>query len=511
LILADLHVFDNGKVLLIFMAELLRKSLEIILDSSFFIRINIMQENENHPAYERKVTPAERFFTRSPFSIVTMVARIKGEVTEDMLKEAIAKVQQRHALLQVRIQDDENHDQWFSSEKVQEIPVEIVSRKSDTDWIEIHAEASKIPFDFDIRPAIRFILVQSSEVSELIILCHHIICDGISLAYLARDLMVHLGDPTREVEALPMPPTVALDNLPQDAKISSLVKFIINRMNQKWAEDGEYFDHEDYQAISNAYWEHFSHEVLTVELSEPETSALVTRCRKEKVTVNSALATAFAGAQCFVEGKKPYHAKVVVAASLRDRIPNPGGEGMGFYAGDVELKFNYDLKKDFWENARRFQKKFAPKYTNKTLFGTILNWLYLDPTIFEAMNFKKLGGLVSPDSPRYKQLTAFSQKDDVVLRILKRDKLESLDVKHWGTAITNLGRVDFPKIYGALELDRLIMQPGGGIPLVNVNLVLGVVTCAGKLSLVIEYAEQAIDTATMEKIKAEALELLLKA
>jgi len=470
-----------------------------------------MNTKQKTQIWERKVTPAERFFTRSPFSIVTMVARIKGEVTEVMLKDAVAKVQQRHALLQVRIQEDKNHDQWFTSENVQEIPVEIVPRRSENDWIKIHADASRIPFEFEIRPAIRFILVQSPEVSELIILCHHIICDGISLAYLARDLMVYLGDPSREVEVLPLPPTVTLDNLPQNVKISSLVKFIVNRMNQKWAEDCEYFGHEDYQAISHAYWEHFSHEVLTVELSEPETSALVARCWKEKVTVNSALATAFAGAQSFVEGKKPYHAKIVVAASLRDRISKPGGEGMGFYAGDVELKFNYNLKKDFWENARLFQKKILPKYNNKTLFGTILNWLYLDPTIFEAMNFKKLGGLVSTNSPRSKQLTAFSQKDDVVLRILKRDKLESLDVKHWGTAITNLGRLDFPKIYGTLELDRLIMQPGGGIPLVNVNMVLGAVTCAGKLSLVIEYTTQAIDTATMEKIKAKAIELLLKA
>jgi hypothetical protein len=38
---------------------------------------------------------------------------------------------------------------------------------------------------------------------------------------------------------------------------------------------------------------------------------------------------------------------------------------------------------------------------------------------------------------------------------------------------------------GTLELDRLIMQPGGAIPLANVNLVLGAVTCADKLSLVV--------------------------
>lgn len=469
-----------------------------------------MQENRNSPKIERKATPAERFFTRSPYSIVTMVARIKGHVTEDMLKNAVAKVQQRHALLQVRITDDGNHDQWFTSEQVQEIPVKIMPRNSKDDWINIHTEESKIPFDFDTRPAIRFVLIQSPGVSELIILCHHIICDGISLAYLARDMMNHLGNLTRVVDVLPMPPTIALDNLPEDVALG-FVKSIINRMNQKWATDSEYFDHEDYQAIAAAYWEHFHHAVLTVELSETETQKLIERSRKEGVTVNSALTAAFIGAQKLVEGDQPYHAKVVVAASLRDRIPNPGEEGMGFYAGDVELGFKYNLKKNFWENARLFQKKFTPKFTNKTLFRNILNWLYLDPTMFEAMNFKKLGGLVSPNSPRYQKLTAFSQKDDVVLRILKRDQLESLDVKHWGTAITNLGRLDFPKTYGALKLDRLIMQPGGGIPLVNVNLVLGAVTCTGKLSLVIEYAEEAGDTAVMKKIKSKATDLLLEA
>ena len=78
-----------------------------------------------------------------------------------------------------------------------------------------------------------------------------------------------------------------------------------------------------------------------------------------------------------------------------------------------------------------------------------------------------------------------------------------------GTAVTNLTRLDFPREYGALELDRLIMRPGGAFPLANVNLVLGAVTCAGKLSLVIEYVENNIDIGTMEKIEDAAMEFLL--
>ena len=95
------------------------------------------------------------------------------------------------------------------------------------------------------------------------------------------------------------------------------------------------------------------------------------------------------------------------------------------------------------------------------------------------------------------------------MRLLQRAKMESLEAKLLGPAITNLGRLDFPKTYGALELDRLIMQPGGAFPLVHVNMVIGAVTCSGKLSLVVEYAEEAVDTATMERIKDKAMGYLL--
>ncbi len=61
-----------------------------------------------------------------------------------------------------------------------------------------------------------------------------------------------------------------------------------------------------------------------------------------------------------------------------------------------------------------------------------------------------------------------------------------------------------------LELDRLIMNPGGMFPLVIVTLVVGAVTCAGKLSLLIEHEERTLDNATVEKIKKEALRLLLE-
>jgi NRPS condensation-like uncharacterized protein len=468
-----------------------------------------MLENNEAKKYERKVTPIERFFTRSPFSIVTIVTRIKGNVSESMLRNAVSKVQSRHANLRVRIIEDEDRNPWFTSEGAKEIPVEVVPRESDEHWIKVVQESCQIPFEFDERPAIRFILVQSPITSELIILCHHIICDGLSLAYLARDLMIHLGDPTRAVEVLPDPIPIEIDSIPEDVSVNAIVRYFINRMNKKWEAEEILFDQEDYRDLNEAYWMNYIHQVLSVELSEAQTSALVDRCRKEEVTVNSALTTAFIGAQSIHQDEKPFHSSIGVASSLRDRLQRPVGEVMGFYAGIVTLNYKYNREIGFWDNARGVHRKIKPLFNNKNLFIDPLTWCYLEPEIIESINFKKLGGLIPQNFSRYQKISDFSKRDDVVLSILKRDKMESLDKIFMGTAVTNLTQLDFPRKYGAIELDRMIMKPGGGFPLATVNLVLGAVTSAGKLSLVIEYVEDNIDMVTMEKIKEEAMESLL--
>jgi hypothetical protein len=458
--------------------------------------------------YRRRLTPSERLFTRSPFSTVTLVARIKGEVPESALRVAVSKVQQRHPNLRVRIVEDAAGDPWFTSDGAGEIPVEVVPRNSADDWVGIVREASQLPHQFDARPAIRFILVYSPGISELIILCHHIICDGLSLAYLARDLMVHLGDPTREVEVLPDPVPVERETIPKDLSLNAVVRFAINRMNRRWEGEKVVFDQEDYLSLNEAYWARYSHQLLPVELSEPQTSTLVDRCRSEGVTVTSALAAAFVGAQTVVQGEKPYHSSVIIAASLRDRLRIAAGEAMGFYAWGVRLKHKHDGGRAFWENARKFHQKVRPLYTNRKVFGDALGWSYLDPTILEAINFKKVGGLVPEHLPRYEKLSGFSRRGDVVLSLLRREKMVSLDKIAIGTAVTNLTRLDFPRRYGALELDRLIMKPGGAFPVVTFNLVVGAVTCAGKLSLVLEWAEDNVSTEAMREISAQALEFL---
>jgi hypothetical protein len=51
-----------------------------------------------------------------------------------------------------------------------------------------------------------------------------------------------------------------------------------------------------------------------------------------KETSTSLITAAFSGAQSFVVGEKLHQAQIAIAVSLRDRLPNPPGEAMGYYA-----------------------------------------------------------------------------------------------------------------------------------------------------------------------------------
>ena len=243
-------------------------------------------------------------------------------------------------------------------------------------------EALKIPFEFETRPAIRFVLVQSPDVSELIILCHHMICDGMSLAYLARDLMVDLGNPAASVDVLPVPEPITQENLPGDVALSGLIKYFINRIRRKWNDEIVTFDQADYEELNKAYWDNYDHEILPIELSEVETKALVNRCKKENVTVNTAIIAAFSAAQNFVVGEKPHHAQAAIAVSLRDRLPHPPGEGMGYYALGLQLKFKYNRKKSFWDNARNYHKKITSNLSNKKVFCDLPAFLQMYSNIY---------------------------------------------------------------------------------------------------------------------------------
>jgi hypothetical protein len=149
--------------------------------------------------------------------------------------------------------------------------LEVLPRRSTNEWIDTYHHACREPFGFAVRPAIRFSLLESPTVSEWVNFCHHILCDGFSLAFLAWDLLQHLGNPAQQVTPLSDPRPVSSETLPQGVSIKPLVRLVVNRINTSWTAEAVYFDDQDQDdaAIHESYWSAFDHRMIPVDFSKP--------------------------------------------------------------------------------------------------------------------------------------------------------------------------------------------------------------------------------------------------
>jgi NRPS condensation-like uncharacterized protein len=145
-----------------------------------------------------------------------VTAKVVGKITIEKLQQALVWVQQRHPLLRVGIATDTNGKPWFVAESAS-IPLRIVERLGEEHWLqEVENELSN-PFNWNQAPLVRVVLVRSHDISEIIVTCHHAIADGISSAYLLRDILEAMGTPNFEGKVLPEYP--AFEDLIPNSKL----------------------------------------------------------------------------------------------------------------------------------------------------------------------------------------------------------------------------------------------------------------------------------------------------
>jgi len=116
-----------------------------------------------------------------------LVARIDGMIV-DRLYSAMGKAQRRHPALRVCVRGDASAPPRFvSTDEV--IPLRVIKRVSDMHWqTEARAEL-EMPFQAEKGPLLRAVVVYGKPISEIILVAHHSIGDGLSAIYLVGDLL----------------------------------------------------------------------------------------------------------------------------------------------------------------------------------------------------------------------------------------------------------------------------------------------------------------------------------
>ena len=335
------------------------------------------------------------------------------------------------------------------------------SRENEDSWLARVKEEFRTSFPIEIGPLVRCTLMHSESVCEIILCGQHTICDGKSLGYLLRDLLSCLADPSKELAGLIFPPPIDRSTVAMPPSTNALQRFIMGMINKKWAARGIRFSGDDIRRMHGEFWQRNTEiQLLAWILDVDETASLIVRSRAEKVTVNSALWTAFLAAQHDVQvDRQRYRLRSALAVNTRDKLLVPAGQAFGFYASSLTVKLSYSPWQPFWDNAREVHSRIAKALAKTNLFR-MLSSDTINPTLLDSLYFRKYGLL----------------KGAMSYMLLRRMGWDQIT---YGYAITNVGRFDIPTRYGRLELKAVY----GPLFYSDVEeKMVGVITVGGQLS-----------------------------
>lgn len=465
-------------------------------------------KNTNNPGIPgciRKMSRCERLFFMGPLFTIIMAARITGTVDTMRFRKALDAASCKHPLLRVKVVFDERHEAWFSSEGVPPVPVRIVPRVSEQQWLdELKAEV-RVPFDIGNGPLIRLVLLQSPEVSDILLLCNHSICDGMAIANLIRDVICLYEDPAQEVRVLD-PPDV-LDLVKPGISLQGLIaRFFVGLGNRKWRKNPYYFGADEYTALYRGYWEKRKPGLVLLEFDPDESAHLLATCRSHGITVGSAVSAACLAARTDIIGEFPKEQQtVMVPFDLRRRLDPPVGNVFCFCDGGVKFPFAWSGKKAFWDNAKDLHKEIHSRI--EVLDPSCLDIPVFEPSIIDALSaFSLFIDKVPEAYTRTDTLQRFIRDTGNVAFSFNRNYETDLP----GFVPSNVGRIDVPESPGGIRLDRLIFLPG----ISDLNpLVLGGAGAGGRMVFTLPFVSPSAKTgispeAELIRIQNRVLEIL---
>lgn len=396
------------------------------------------------------------------WNIVT-ISRIKGPLSEEVLRQALDVIYYRHSRLNSHIFCDKNH-LCFRTQTSRNIYLTVVSKLNSEQWQEIAYEEMNQVIDSS-KYLLRVVLVHilnEKNISYLITTAHHAIADALSSVQLHSEILKYCDKTIYDKLIYPddrLYPLPAIEGLlPTWTKglrgkfisIYFLINLIINKLKYR----PKTLSFEKYVPIS-----HRNSNILHQQLNQELTQKLITRCKQENTTVQSALCTAMM-LTVIKKNIKVNNKQVSVSClsycDLRRHLkPIISDEHMTVLASSLMLFHTIQTNLSFWKLAREVKQKLETGIKQGDIFKMILVSKYL-------INFCFLFP---------KQVAAT-------------------------VSVSNIGKVNIPKNYGELELEEISFA--GSHALYSGLFITHASTFQGKMLLNFVFSEPAISLDTMK-------------
>jgi hypothetical protein len=412
---------------------------------------------------------------RTPFTSVFSI-QLLGRLAEGRLREALARLQAKHPLLRCVIEDGANSEgpRFVLQDRPVRIPLRIAERKDDDHWQTEVRREWVAPFDGSRDPLVRLVWLRGSEVSELILVGHHCICDGQSGMTLLRECLSAYDEPGKDLgtyEALGgiedvVPATLLKDRGFQHRmrwKIGLLRLILLWQRRRRGRSASPIRDEQ-------MYFHRWS-------LDKAASLTLTESCRAEGVTVLAAMSVAFLQAFRDVRGTRALR-KAYTMVNARRFMPLLRPDAMFGMAPGVELSMKAlpppqkMSASGFWTCARAIKADLTRRVD--VLGRDIYDYL----VGMEGMH-SMYGSLVG-------------------------DTDSAKAVRH--VTLSNMGRLEFPQRYQSFWVET-IYSPLVMISPTPANTVV-ISSFAGCLELAIVSDEQSLPPGQARAIRRRAMDIL---
>lgn len=323
------------------------------------------------------------------------------------------------------------------------------------DYLAVIRENEKQTFQVKCGEMMRVFICTADAKIRLLIMAHHLVGDGKSIAYFLEDVMRALSGEQLEYKEMRL---LTADSFPKEAKLPMYVIWYAKRFNRKWKSRGDIFSWDDYEKIHKTYWQKHSSQVIYESFLPEEVEDLRARARKMGVSVNSYIATAF------LRANRKNHC-IGMAVDARENH----NRAMSNQATGISVDYTYSEKLSFAENARAVHRKICQKLEHPVMRYFILQFMMLfAPSLIDSI---LLNTYQLYENPTTRKLA----------RVMGYQGYKTREI-----GITNLTRLDIKSVYGNYAIRNLLFIP----PVVSyANHIIGVVTTEDGMRISYHYME----------------------
>ena len=306
------------------------------------------------PSIVRDLGSLERWFylmNQNRSNHYSITAEVSGSTTPAMWREALNQLQLRHPLLHVFIAEREHSQISLMRDSTQSIPLTVLERSSPQQWQDVATQDLCERFDTSKAPLIRATLLHGNDRCEIMLSVHHSIADGMSVAFLMRDLVSVVAGKTLEPRLLPASQGSLFANLGSMQPPSSGSAASPRPVS--------------FQVVGSSH-----PQVDAVRFTQEETQALSEAARRQHTTLHAAIAAAVVLAGRAISPVwRQNPVRVFSPISLRDLLDVQDDCVVALSAGITAMDPSPD--DDLWDLARTIKQELTPQQSKQGLAAAL--------------------------------------------------------------------------------------------------------------------------------------------